>query len=496
MQSFVNRQAGQGSQASQGVYQGQPRNQLDAADLKVGVPSINRSNISHARNVTSMQPLVTKARGKAATAGPLRDTFAPTEYEGSTISTISRIQVRDSQVDDRGRPFAGYDERYHPNGPPGIEFAEHDGEESGSGDEYEEGEETDDSAEEQNLSQQQHDHYHQGQAVVDQQLLKRNPFDGGDSYPPTTTGGPDDDDEEEEEEGKSSQVEEPIHPAPPRQRTPLYQQPNRHLEAPVQRPVSRHQQHAPTQQEQASRHFPGGLQRQPVGLPLRQSPPIAKPVSQQNTHLNPAAVLEKARPNSASQPAQLGPKLTVKTRPIYTGSAKVNATGRAPAGAPQILLEPDQSVEDGTELDYDSEALKGMDYEELRTQEYDINPSNPPSVLPEDAPEALPGRLSLVQKMSTNNQRAFFSSLPLVEWEEAGDWFLSQFSEVVKKMTEARKEKRQMAIKLEGEISKRHEHVASRKRGIDEALSEMGKSGRDVLKGSTPKRQKGSGNAN
>jgi Extracellular mutant protein 11 len=494
MNSFVNRKAGQLPQASQSVNQGQLRNQQNATTLKVAVPSMTKSNISQSRNVTTMQPPMNTARGKATIGGPMRDTFAATEYSGSTTSTISRVQVRDSQVDDQGRPFASYDEHYHPNGPPGIEeFAEDDGEESGSDDEYEDGEESDNGGEEQDLAPQQQHHFQQAQVAMNQQQLKRNPFDGNDSYPPTTTGGPD----EEEADGGSSQAEEAEQPAPPQQRVPLYQQSNRHLDAPLQRPVSGYQQHLPTQQEQAPSYFAGRSQRQLLSrpnLPLRQSPPAAKPVSQPNLHLNPATVLENARPGSAPQPPQAISKLNSKTRPTSTGWAKVNPPSRVPDVAPPVIQEPEVSVEEGPHLDYDEETLKAMEYKQLQDEDYDMDPSRSAFVLPNEGHDTLPERLGLVQKMTPENQRTFFASLPLVEWEEAGDWFLSQFSEVVKKMTDARKEKRQLATKFEGEIAKRHEHVASRKRGIDEALSEMGKSGRDVLKGSTPKRRRGPGN--
>jgi hypothetical protein len=501
LQHFVNDKSRQVPQTSQGLNQGQLRSHQNVAIPKVAVPSINRSNISQARNIASLQPAMNRARGKAPAGRPPRDTFAASEYEDSTISTVSRVQVKDSQVDDQGRPFASYDERYHPHGPPGLEYVPpgDDGEESGSGDEYEEDEETDDGAEEQHPDQQQHNHYQQGQvavnqqgqAVVNQHLLNRSPFDGGDSYPPTTTGVP----EDEEEDGESSQAEEPEQPA--HQRPSYYQQSSRPLEAAVQSSISRHQQPAPD--EQTSRPSLGRPQRRSLAHPnfsLRQNPQNAKPVVQQNAHLNLIAELQTSRPNSAPPPLHVGPKTSAKTRPISTGSAMANPTGRVPPAVPDVLQEPEVSIEEGGYLDYDKETLKEMRYEELFAQDYDVDPSHPASVLSADAPQDLPGRLGLVQKMSTENQRIFFSSLPLTEWEEVGDWFLSQFSEVVKKMTEARKEKRQLAIEFEAEIAKRHEYVASRKRGIDEALSEMGQSGRQVLRGSTPKRQKGRGSAN
>lgn len=517
MSNFVNnlnRRGGLVPQPSQVGNQGQLRNpnQQNASIQRVAVPPTTKSNIAQARNVTSMQP---PARGKAPIGGIQLDSFAPTDYTGSTTSTFSNTQVRDSQAP----VFGAYDAQHHPNGAPGIgDYAGDDGEESGSGEEDDEDdEESDDGGEEQqDLAHQQQQQFQYGQpamrqqaqpAAMSQQQFRRSPFDGGDSYPPTTTGGPDD------EDGESSQIEHPQQTAPAQRAAPPYSQFNRQVDAPTQRPVSQHQQAPPTQQQlptaqqepSSSRFFPKGSQRQTQGqanIPLRQSPPAPKPSTQPNIHLNPAAVLEKARPSSAPQPPQPGSKLNPKTRPISTGSAKPLA-GQAPVTAPQIIQgspvieEAEASVEEEPQLDYGEDVLKAMQYEQLRDEDYDMDPLKPASVLPADEEsKSLKERLQFGQKLEADHQRTFFASLPLAEWEEAGDWFLEKFSDAVKKMTESRKVKRGLAMQFEGEIAKRYEHVASRKRGIDKTLNTMGISGRDVLRGSTPKRQKGAGEGN
>ncbi|TID23760.1 hypothetical protein E2P81_ATG03327 [Venturia nashicola] len=492
--NFVNNhRGGQVPQPSQAGNQGHLRNlnQQNASVPRVAVPPTTKSNIAQARNVTSMQP---PARGKA----PL-DSFAPTEYSGSTTSTFSKIQVRDSQVPvDR----SGWD--HHPNGAPDIgHHVEDDGEDSGSGgEEGDDDEGSEDGAEEQLiLTHQQQPQFQYGQPVirqqaqqanVDQQQFKHSPFDGGDSYPPTTSGGADDEDD------KSSQIEQLQQAAPAQRGAPL-----------------NHQQLAPTQQElpftqqkpASSRLFPKGSQRQSQGqanVSSRPSPPAPKPFTQPNTHLNSAAVFEKARPSSAPQPPQYQPgsRSNPKSRPISTGSAKDSAAPilvSMPQNIqePQVIEEPEASVGEEPQLDYGEDVLKTMEYEQLRDEDYDMNPSKPSSVLPahEDS-KPLPQRLEFAQKLEPDHQRTFFASLPLAEWEEAGDWFLKKFSDAVKKMTESRTEKRRLAIRFEGEVAKRHEHVASRKRGIDDALVEMSNNGRGMLRASTPKRQRGPGEGN
>lgn len=455
-----------------------------------------------------MQP---PARGKAAQL----DSFAPSEYSGSTTSTISKIQVKDSQapVD---RPDIG-------------DYVEDDGEESGSGeeeddddddDEEEEGPE-DGGEEQQNpaLQQQQQFKYEQPamrqqaqQAPVNHPQLTRSPFDGGDSYPPTTSGGADD-----EDDNLLSQIEQLQRAALAQRDAPPYPQFNRQVDAPTRRrhqqaPLT-HQQFPPTQQqippnqqEPPSRHLPKGPQRQTQGqanVPLRPSPPAPKTFTQPNVHLNTAAVLEKARPSSAPQPpqSQLGSNPNSKARPISTGSAMAPAA-QVPVPVPHIIQGPqvveelEASVEE-PQIDYGEDVLKAMEYEQLRNEDYDVNPLKPASVLPADEDsKPLPQRLEFAHKLAADHQRTFFASLPLAEWEEAGDWFLEKFSDVVKKMTESRREKRKLAIQLEVEIAHRHEHVDNRKRGIDEALDGMSITGRHVLRAGTPKRQRVAGEGN
>ncbi|QDS69790.1 hypothetical protein FKW77_010384 [Venturia effusa] len=518
VQNYVNR-AGSAPQAFQAGSQGQLRtiNQQNAAVQRVAVPPTTKSNIAQARNATSVQP---PAPGRATNNGQPLDPFAPTEYSGSTTSAVSKIQVRDSQA-----PILGdYDAPHHPHGAPGLtDYAQDDDGETSSGeedDEEEEGSEYDDHGnveEQQNLvhrqPQQQQQQFQYGQPVLrqqaqqadmNQQQSRRSPFDGDDSYPPTTTGILDD----EDMNGALSRNEQFQQSA--QREAPLASHSNRNIDAPTQRPVLQHQQNLLSQQQlpppqhepASSRPFPVGAQRRIQGqakIPLRQSPPAPKPFTQSNAHLIPPAMSEQGRPSSAPQPPQPGSQLNPRTRPISTGTAKAPAT-RVSVPVPQIVQEsqaidqPEVPVEEEPQLDYSEDILKDMNYEQLRDEDYDMDPLKPASVLPmEEQSKSLPERLEFAQKLEDDHQRAFFASLPLTEWEEAGDWFLEKFSDVVKKMTESRKEKRRLAMDFEREVARRHEHVASRKRGIEVALTKMNESGQDVLRGSTPKRQRGAG---
>jgi hypothetical protein len=140
-------------------------------------------------------------------------------------------------------------------------------------------------------------------------------------------------------------------------------------------------------------------------------------------------------------------------------------------------------------LDYDSETLNLKTYEELNAQPFDDDPVERLSILAAaDAAKPLNERLELVQKMDNDAKHAFMTSLSLEEWEETGDWFLDRFSAVVNKMKDARKARRKLTKSFEEEIFKRHERVQRKKRDIEEALTEMSRSGQGVLRAGTPKR--------
>jgi predicted ATPase len=132
-----------------------------------------------------------------------------------------------------------------------------------------------------------------------------------------------------------------------------------------------------------------------------------------------------------------------------------------------------------------------MDYNDLYKQDFDDDPARPGPVLPKDKNQKqLSSRLAMVQKLEEASQRTFMASLSLEEWDEAGDWFLERFEELVKKMKDARKVRRDESKQLEAEVLKRHEQVERKKRSFDEALASMKNSGQGLLRSGTPKRAK------
>lgn len=135
-------------------------------------------------------------------------------------------------------------------------------------------------------------------------------------------------------------------------------------------------------------------------------------------------------------------------------------------------------------LDYDPTTLQTMTYTDLQTQPFDHNPRPPPPPLPESLLTApLPSRLEHIATLPDEADRStFFATLPLTEWEEAGDWFVERFGELVKKMRGARTERRRVAAEFEDEVARREEYVRRSREGVESEMRKMRKGGEDVLR--------------
>ncbi|KAI9795095.1 MAG: hypothetical protein M1816_000117 [Peltula sp. TS41687] len=135
-----------------------------------------------------------------------------------------------------------------------------------------------------------------------------------------------------------------------------------------------------------------------------------------------------------------------------------------------------------SELDYPPDILAGMTYEELLCQPFDTNPSPPPSVLPPNhSTSSIPSQLAHVLNLPSNQQRQYFASLTASQWEDCGDWFVEQFTDITGKMREARKQKRKVAMAFEEEIAAREKVVRSKTEGFDNVLEGMKRGGQGLL---------------
>jgi hypothetical protein len=148
--------------------------------------------------------------------------------------------------------------------------------------------------------------------------------------------------------------------------------------------------------------------------------------------------------------------------------------------APSELAEQEGAT---SYCDYNYEDLTKMSYNELKNESFDTDPNAEPSVLPDNiASQPLGDRLEFARQNLDNARRSdFFSSLPATEWEEAGDWFLDQFSSLIEQSRKARQKKRKLAHAFEDEVEQRHQHVAKRQQQVENAMAKMKAQGEGLV---------------
>jgi hypothetical protein len=449
----------------------------------------------------------------------------------TTVNQRSIIRMKDSQdTQQHGQVLGGGDDEY-------SDVDESDENEEGDDDEDGDGEGEIGSADDQQQGYQQKELPQQylEDVGVDPVFIpnyvpqQRGLFDGNNSYPSTTSGPPSNfphNYHPNQEPSSDHYDQQPDFPSP---KPPGEGQPHRQLSQPLP------QRTAPAPETKQTMHnhphvfnraaelrgiqntVPnvanrGGSPKQshPLPLPTSQPPPHSQSVSQVvqpppvsgNIHQNDGTHANQPHHRGIRQP--LGPTRfrserlaqqplpVTRTAPIQqVDDAFIQRQSVENGAAYQQAFDHHQSIEEASlqqqfaqEMhaydqepveDYDRPDLFKMDYDHLKNEDFDYVPRATNPVLSEDMlDKPLVERLEHVrQSLDHEDQGRFFKSLPAVEWEEAGDWFLGQFSGIIDRAKKARQAKRKLAAGFEAEIEQRHEHVSKKQRQVHEAMSTM-----------------------
>ncbi|KAL7933618.1 extracellular mutant protein 11 domain-containing protein [Trichoderma chlorosporum] len=142
-------------------------------------------------------------------------------------------------------------------------------------------------------------------------------------------------------------------------------------------------------------------------------------------------------------------------------------------------------------LDYDDAALGAMSYADLQNEPFDFDPSKVTTqAVSGDTPEARAAKLEQGQRQTEKEQRLMFASMDTEDWEEAGDWFAEQFSEIMHKMRVVRRNKRKVIEGFEKEAASREEAVRQQTVAIDQKLGQMLQDGQRMMTPSEAKAAK------
>jgi hypothetical protein len=521
MQNFVKGpRNGRPESPYNGQLQVNPQRALQAANLKVSMrPEVARPGTAqglHGRgeNIAQTQPATLQQQHLPRQPAGEGRKLDPYDTDAESIDTTvnhSVIQVEDTQPFDH-QQFQPDDEELESGGDENAEVYGEDLEDN----EY-------DFAE--NVQVQEYLVQHgKGGASYDEQIhflqtsqpqLFRTV--DGDSYPTTTDGNPTEVDEQQEQH-----ADDPGSPSPSPQRlagqghapSMLNQQPQQSPQA-----LDMHRFNSATQQssriyrqgvqirEQQRRegaaHVRGqsGQQHVKFESPTSQPPSYSQstrqedPVAPPTTHARLDVIAQGAQTDLSQRSTRLPSVPSHSRDPIPRIAEPTITSKRTPATRTNVVPVIQQPVETAPFEpapvekrpehvgDYGPEELSKMKYEELRDQSFDYDPREQEPALPEDMLEkTLDERLIFAQeKLDPSQQAKFFSDLPTTEWEEAGDWFLEQFSTIITRTQAARQKKRKQARDFESEIEKRHKHVAKKQRLVEDAMAKMQAQGEGLV---------------
>lgn len=141
------------------------------------------------------------------------------------------------------------------------------------------------------------------------------------------------------------------------------------------------------------------------------------------------------------------------------------------------------------ELDHDDETLKVMTFADLKKELWDAELGAQPGGQKRQNPTQTQdytveeGIEYVVQHEGAEAQVQFFEDLSMQEFEQAGDILIGKFSDLMKKITEARKNKRKIVSDFEKEIEAREKAVRGKCENLDKQLNDMRSGGEGVLRG-------------
>jgi hypothetical protein len=250
----------------------------------------------------------------------------------------------------------------------------------------------------------------------------------------------------------------------------------------VIRSNNRSDTHVNTQMTQHPHGNDPSLQSQPPSYSQVTGQPISTPIENADMKPNIHSRTNQTLPQGSA--SRRAPKLVEPSAPAgYPSHDKqqmpiILLTPHQTEGGPSNYETEFRSVED-----YDRPALFDMDYRQLSNEDFDTVPRALPAVLSDDMlKRPLTERLEYVQKsLDATDQGKFFGSLSTAEWEDAGDWFLDQFSAIINRTKEARQFKRKLAIDFENEVEKRHKRVTKKHRQVDVSLDNMKARGQGLI---------------
>jgi hypothetical protein len=137
-------------------------------------------------------------------------------------------------------------------------------------------------------------------------------------------------------------------------------------------------------------------------------------------------------------------------------------------------------------LDHKDEELEGMTYTDLKKETWDGGKSGgkkrtSPTHTQNTEFTAKDYFIHMVREGDAEAQVKFFEQMSMAEYEEAGDFFIDKFTELMKQIKDSRKKKRDLVTNFENEIEAREKAVRGKSESFERKFEAMRAGGEGVL---------------
>ncbi|KAK3491776.1 extracellular mutant protein 11-domain-containing protein [Neurospora crassa] len=224
------------------------------------------------------------------------------------------------------------------------------------------------------------------------------------------------------------------------------------------------------------------------------SPGNVTPKASGSRHLRPSQIPSQQPLPPQLKDASIALARTTSRRAKEKEVQKPQQPPKPAVASPLPILEQAKKRRLST-LDYDDAQLYQMPYTTLLTQSFDEDPQEEAlkqqaqattKLQQDDRPPAdatLEDKLQHYKTKPPAQQAEFFTHMKIDEWDDAGDWFLDQFTSVVKRIKDARRAKRKMVEEFEVEIAERQGSVKSKIEKIGRTLENLKEEGKTMMQG-------------
>ena len=159
---------------------------------------------------------------------------------------------------------------------------------------------------------------------------------------------------------------------------------------------------------------------------------------------------------------------------------------------PAASAKAPQTRKRARDLDYSPDQLSSMTFQQLNNETFSLA-SNAPWTSPVQGLSS--GTLAekmeyVLEKLKDDDakliqRRAFFSSLPIEQYEECANLMIRRFSDIISKFTEARQQRRRFAKDFEEEVARREDCVRGKTSAVNKDLGRLKRGGEEVVRGVT-----------